>query len=56
MVNYMTPEVKKRIEDINNGVVPEGYHNTRIGIVSENWKLKKIKDCVKLVERPVILT
>ena len=37
----MTPEVKKRIEDINNGVVPEGYKKTKIGIIPDDWVERK---------------
>ena len=33
----MTPEVKKRIEQIRQGIVPEGYTKTRSGITPTNW-------------------
>ena len=33
----MTPEVKKRIEQIHQGIVPEGYTKTRSGITPTNW-------------------
>lgn len=33
----MTPEVKKRIEQIRQGIVPEGYKKGRIGIVPIKW-------------------
>ena len=33
----MTPEVKKRIEQIRQGVVPEGYKKGKIGIVPIKW-------------------
>lgn len=33
----MTPEVKKRIEQIRQGIVPEGYKEGKIGIVPIKW-------------------
>lgn len=33
----MTPEVKKRIEQISQGIVPEGYKKGKIGIVPIKW-------------------
>lgn len=33
----MTPEVKQRIEQIRQGIVPEGYTKTRSGITPTNW-------------------
>jgi len=33
----MTPEVKKRIEQIRQGIVPEGYKKDKIGIVPIKW-------------------
>lgn len=33
----MTPEVKKRIEQIQQGIVPEGYKKGKIGIVPIKW-------------------
>ena len=33
----MTPEVKKRIDQIRQGVVPEGYKKGKIGIVPIKW-------------------
>ena len=34
----MTPEVKKRIEQIRRGIVPEGYKKSKIGIVPVEWQ------------------
>ena len=34
----MTPEVKKRIEQIQQGIVPEGYKKTKTDIVPADWK------------------
>lgn len=34
----MNQEIKKRIEDINNGIVPEGYMQTPFGIFPCDWE------------------
>ena len=34
----MTPEVKQRIEQIQQGIVPEGYKKTKTAIVPADWK------------------
>ncbi len=34
----MTSETKKRITDINNGIIPEGYKKTKVGIVPVEWE------------------
>ena len=33
----MTPEVKERIDQIRNGIVPEGYKKGKLGIAPEEW-------------------
>ena len=33
----MTPEVKERIDQIRNGIVPEGYKKGKLGIVPGEW-------------------
>ena len=38
----MTPQIKKRIDQIRRGEVPEGYKRTKVGIVPEEWKNKKL--------------
>lgn len=41
----MTSEIKQRIEQINNGQVPEGYKETEFGIFPSDWVTdKKLKD------------
>ena len=37
MVSNMKQEIKERIEQINNGIVPEGYKKTKVGIVPNEW-------------------
>jgi hypothetical protein len=34
----MTPEIKKRIEQIRRGEVPEGYTKGKLGIVPQDWE------------------
>ena len=40
----MTPEVKKRIEQIQYGIVPEGYKHSAVGIIPEEWKVHSISE------------
>ena len=39
----MKPEIKKRIEQIQMGLVPEGYKRTKVGIVPYEWDVDKAK-------------
>jgi type I restriction enzyme S subunit len=43
----MKAEIKKRIEVIKRGEVPEGYKQTKVGIVPEEWEVKKAKEIFK---------
>ncbi len=43
----MNQEIRKRIEDINNGIVPEGYKKTEFGVFPCDWDSS---DCQKLFE------
>lgn len=38
----MTEEIKKRIDQITRGEVPEGYKRTSVGIVPQTWNSKKL--------------
>ena len=49
----MKSEIKQRIAQIQWGEVPEGYRKTKIGILSDNWNLYTIGDCLQRVENPV---
>ena len=41
----MNQTIRKRIEDINNGIVPEGYKQTPFGIFPCDWETdKKLND------------
>ena len=37
----MNIETKERVLQINMGQVPKGYKKTKVGIIPENWILKK---------------
>lgn len=39
----MHKTIKKRIEEINNGIVPEGYEKTSFGIFPCDWEKKKLQ-------------
>ena len=43
----MTPEVKKRIEQIRQGIVPEGYKKTESGIIPNEWRVGQVSKCVE---------
>jgi len=41
----MKPEIKQRIEQINNGEIPDGYKKTEFGVFPRDWVTdKKLKD------------
>ncbi len=37
----MKPEIKERVERIRNGEVPEGYKETKVGVIPDDWNFKK---------------
>ena len=43
----MTPEIKQRIEQIQNGIVPKGYKQTPFGIYPANWVVGKLGDYIE---------
>ena len=43
----MTPEVKKRIEQIRQGIVPEGYKKTKTDIVPADWKESPVGEYIR---------
>lgn len=49
----MTPEVKQRIDQIRQGIVPDGYKKTKSGILPESWSVRTIAECLERVEHPV---
>ncbi len=50
----MTDEIRKRIELVKNGEVPEGYQiNERIGIAPITWECGILSDVLKSDQRPV---
>ena len=51
----MTPEVRDRIDQIRQGIVPEGYVKDKDGIYPRDWASKKIGQWLKLAERPIVL-
>ena len=44
----MNTTIKKRIEEINSGIVPEGYEKTSFGIFPCDWKITRIKSIAYL--------
>ena len=49
----MTPEIKNRTDQIQRGVVPEGYKKTKAGILPADWDVYILGDCLRRIERPV---
>ena len=42
----MTPEVRDRIDQIRQGIVPEGYKKTKSDIVPVDWKESSIGEYI----------
>ncbi|HPR97579.1 MAG TPA: restriction endonuclease subunit S [Thermotogota bacterium] len=40
----MREEIRQRTERIRKGEVPEGYKETKVGIIPEEWPVKKLSD------------
>jgi type I restriction enzyme S subunit len=41
-VKRLNDELKKKIDMINRGEVPKGYKKTKVGIIPEDWEVKKL--------------
>lgn len=48
MVEVLNAEIKTRIEMINRGEVPKGYKKTKVGIIPEDWEVKRLGDVCKM--------
>ena len=51
----MDKQIKKRIEQIRRGEVPEGYKYGKDGVYPKDWKSQKMMQWLSLKERPVLL-
>lgn len=51
----MNEQIKKRVEQIRRGEVPEGYKHGRDGVYPKDWKSQRMKQWLSLKERPVLL-
>ena len=49
----MTPEIKRRIEQLRRSSIPEGYKKTKAGILPAEWDLHMLGQCLSRVEKPV---
>lgn len=45
----MREEIRKRAEMIRRGDVPEGYKQTKVGIIPGEWEVRQIKDFGKVI-------
>ncbi|MDD3193048.1 MAG: restriction endonuclease subunit S [Oscillospiraceae bacterium] len=43
----MNEQIKKRIEQILRGEVPEGYKHEKVGIIPQEWKVTSVGKCVR---------
>lgn len=44
----MNIAIKDRIEKIDQGIVPEGYKKTKVGIIPGDWEVKKLGDICEI--------
>ncbi len=44
----MNIEAKERVLQINKGLVPRGYKRTKLGIIPEDWSLKKLGSIARI--------
>lgn len=49
-MEILDTEIKTRIEMINKGEVPEGYKKTKVGIIPEDWEVKRLGEIVKFLD------
>jgi type I restriction enzyme S subunit len=40
----MNSEIQQRINQIESGIVPEGYQQTKVGIIPNDWKVNKLAE------------
>lgn len=45
----MNSAVKDRIEKIDEGIVPEGYKKTKVGIIPGDWEVKKLGEVSEVI-------
>lgn len=44
----MRQDIKERIEQIQNGIVPEGYKKTKVGIIPKSWGVKELENIYEI--------
>jgi type I restriction enzyme S subunit len=44
----MNPEIKQRLDQIRSGKVPPGYKKTKVGIIPEEWEIKKLGKFIEI--------
>ena len=49
----MKQEIKERVEKIRRGEIPEGYQETKVGIIPEEWDVVSINKVLKPLKKAV---
>lgn len=44
----MQPEIKRRMEMIKKGEVPKGYRKTKVGIIPNDWNIKRLYEIAEI--------
>jgi len=47
----MKQEIKERVDRIRKGEVPEGYRKTKVGIIPEDWNIKKLSQFTAVITK-----
>ncbi len=47
-MEVLNAEIKTRIEMISRGEVPEGYKKTKVGIIPEDWEVKRMGEIAEI--------
>lgn len=46
-VKLLKQEIKDKVEQIRQGIVPEGYKETKVGIIPKDWQIKRLGEVLE---------
>ena len=49
MILSLNADIKERVEMIQRGEVPEGYKKTKVGIIPEDWEVKRLGEIAEII-------